>query len=126
MASEKRAKRILYVDDEESLALLGQEFLGDLGYQVEVAFSGAAALEKFCQPPSYDLVVTDESMPSMSGIELAQKIFQQAPEVPVVLCSGHLLTMDELGIEATNVKDVLVKTEVCTKLPDILEDLLGG
>ena len=126
MATEARPKRILYVDDEESLALLGQEFLGDLGYEVDVAFSGSRALDMFFEPPGYDLVVTDESMPNMSGIELAQKIYHQAPEVPVILCSGHLLTMHELGIEETNVKGVLVKTEVCTKLPEIIEDLLGA
>jgi CheY-like chemotaxis protein len=118
-------KRILYVDDEESLALLGQEFLGDLGYQVDAAFSAAEALESFAPgKASYDLVVTDESMPSMSGIELAQELYRRVPQLPVILCSGHLLTMDEDGMADTNIRGVLVKTEVCLKLPEMIEALL--
>ncbi len=119
--------RILYVDDEESLALLGEEFLGDLGYQVTSAFSGAAALELFQQDAGrFDLLVTDESMPGMSGIELAQAIFKFAPTLPVILCSGHLLTMKEPGMERTNIKAVLVKTEVCIKLPDLIEQVMSN
>ena len=120
------ALRILYVDDEESLALLGEEFLGDMGYQVTSAFSGDQALELFQQAPqAFDLLVTDESMPGISGIELAQKVYQLNPELPVILCSGHLLTMHDPGMEATNIKAVLVKTEVCTKLPGMIEGLLN-
>ena len=117
--------RILYVDDEQGLALLGEEFLGDLGYQVTAAFSGAMALELFQQNgEGYDLVITDESMPGMSGIELAKELAQISPQVPVILCSGHLLTMQEEGMEQTNIKAVLVKTEVCTKLPDLIDRVL--
>ncbi len=122
----ERQKRILYVDDEESLAVLGQEFLGDLGYQVDAAFSAAEALKAFGPDKAgYDLVVTDESMPKMSGIELAQELYRRAPQVPVILCSGHLLTMDEEGMADTNIRGVLVKTEVCLRLPDMIDALLA-
>ncbi len=67
------------------------------------------------------MVITDESMPGMTGIELAQKIFSYAENVPVILCSGHMLTMQEKGMEQTNIKAVLAKTDVCLKLPDMLE-----
>ena len=117
--------RILYVDDEECLAQLGEEFLGDMGYQVTSAISGGQALELFEKnSSSYDLLVTDESMPGMSGTELAQKIYEINPNLPVIICSGHLLTMHEAGMETTNIKQVLVKTEVCTKLPDMIDALL--
>jgi CheY-like chemotaxis protein len=117
--------RILYVDDEQSLALLGEEFLGDLGYQVTAAFSGPMALELFKQAGvGYELVITDESMPGMSGIELAGELARISPRTPVILCSGHLLTMHEEGVEQTNIKAVLVKTEVCSKLPALIEQIL--
>jgi len=117
--------RILYVDDEECLALLGEEFLGDMGYLVTSAFSGTQALELYKNDTEgFDLLVTDESMPGMSGTELAQKVYEINPELPVILCSGHLLTIHEAGMEATNVKQVLAKTEVCTKLPEMIESLL--
>ncbi len=116
----------MYVDDEENLALLGQEFLGDLGYLVDCAYSGEQALELFVQQPDrFDLVITDESMPNISGIQLAQELYRLASQVPVVLCSGHLLTMNEAGMEQTNIQAVLVKTEVCTKLPEIIEALFA-
>ena len=118
--------RILYVDDEESLAELGEEFLGDIGYQVTGAFSGTQALELFKQnPQGFDMLITDESMPGICGTELAQKIYQINPALPVILCSGHLLTMQDAGMGATNIKAVLLKTEVCHKLPEIIEELLN-
>ena len=118
-------KRILYVDDEHGLALLGEEFLGDLGYQVTSAFGGEEAWQAFQQADSdFDAVVTDESMPGMSGIQLAQKIYQSAPQLPVILCSGHMLTMEEVGMEQTNIVATLLKTDVCLKLPGMLEEYL--
>ncbi len=118
-------KKILYVDDEQGLALLGEEFLGDLGYQVTSAFGAAEAWAAFEQSDTaFDLVVTDESMPGMSGIELAQKIYQRAPQVPVILCSGHMLTMEEAGMKQTNIVATLLKTDVCVKLPDLLEKFI--
>ena len=120
------AIRILYVDDEQGLALLGEEFLGDLGYQVVSAFSGSMALEVFQQADAdFDLVITDESMPGMSGIELAKELARISPQTPVILCSGHLLTMDEAGMDKTNIKAVLVKTEVCNKLPELIEQVIS-
>ena len=118
-------KRILFVDDEESLALLGADLLEDYGYQVQCAFNGQEALDLFNQQQSsFDIVITDESMPGMTGIELAQEIYRQAAGIPVILCSGHMLTMREEGMDQTNIKSVLSKTDVCMKLPDLLEQIL--
>lgn len=118
-------RRILYVDDEESLVMLGADLLEDYGYQVDCACSGDEALSLFRKSPgAFDVVVTDESMPGMTGIELAQEIYRHASGVPIIICSGHLLTMHEEGMEHTNIQAVLAKTDVCLKLPDMLERLL--
>jgi CheY-like chemotaxis protein len=119
-------KKILYVDDEKALALLGKDLLSEYGYQVTCAYSGEEALNLFERSDSsFDLVITDEAMPGISGIELAQRIYQRAPELPVILCTGYFLTKKEKGMEKTNIQDVLTKTEVCMKLPDIIETLLS-
>ena len=123
----KKEKQILFVDDEESLALLGADLLDDVGYSVTCAFDGEAALQLFQERfGGFDLVITDESMPGMSGIVLAQKIFSVSPSTPVILCSGHLLTMQEEGIDKTNISTVLAKTDICTKLPKVIGKIFVG
>lgn len=127
VSEEIRKKHVLFVDDEPSLAALGAELLDDCGYSVTCEFDGESALRKFQeQEGGFDLVITDESMPKMSGIELAQAIFKLSPSTPMILCSGHMLTMQEEGIGETNILAVLAKTEACGQLPTIIETILSS
>ena len=127
VSEEIRKKQVLFVDDEPSLAALGAELLDDCGYSVTCEFDGEAALRKFQeQEGGFDLVITDESMPKMSGIELAQAIFKLSPSTPIILCSGHMLTMQEEGIGETNILAVLAKTEACGQLPTTVETILSS
>jgi len=123
-AATLATKKVLFVDDEKSLALLGADLLTEFGCDVSCAFDGNEALELYHHPANkFDLVVTDESMPGMSGIELAQRIYKTNPETPVVLCSGHMLTMHEEGMAATNITAVLPKTSICSQLPSLIEEI---
>lgn len=127
MAEESALKQILFVDDEKSLALLGAELLEDFGYRMTCVFSGEEALQQLQQQLSvFDLVVTDVSMPGMSGIELAQELYTFSPATPVILCSGHMLTLQDMGMDKTNIKAVLVKTELCSKLPGMIEKIFSA
>ncbi|HMB15613.1 MAG TPA: response regulator [Pelovirga sp.] len=118
--------KVLFVDDEPALQALGEDLLVDEGYEVVCAASGRQALELFAQhEQQFDLVVTDESMPGMTGTELAQQLFQLAPQVPIILCSGYLLTMVDEGVGATNIKEVLSKTDVFLKLPTTIASLFA-
>ncbi|HVP65370.1 MAG TPA: response regulator [candidate division Zixibacteria bacterium] len=80
-------KAILFVDDHEILARLSCEILEMQGYRAESAFNAADALKKFKQTP-FDMVVTDFRMEGMNGLELARKIHEQDPQVPVIVVTG--------------------------------------
>ena len=99
--------RILLVDDEGSLAVMGQELLEGLGYYVVSETSALSALEIFREDPwAFDLVLTDLIMPDLSGDRLAWQIKGIRPDIPVILCSGRIgnkkaeETLARFGIDA--------------------------
>jgi CheY-like chemotaxis protein len=81
-------KAILFVDDHEVLARLSCEILEMQGYHAVSAFSGAEALQKLDEE-TFDLLVTDFRMPGMNGIELARKLHEKHPSVPVIMVTGY-------------------------------------
>lgn len=86
----KGTEGILFVDDEPALAAVGQRMLKSLGYKVTVTTSSRQALEIFqSRSEEFDLIITDQTMPEMSGLELIQEILKINPEFPVILCTGH-------------------------------------
>ena len=81
---------IIYVDDQSALADLGQQMLKRLGYQVCACTSGAQALNLMqSQPRGYDLLISDMSMPGMTGLELAAACLEIRPDLKVIICTGH-------------------------------------
>ncbi|MBU5613450.1 hybrid sensor histidine kinase/response regulator [Geomonas azotofigens] len=94
------SERILFVDDEESLTVLGQGILENLGYSVVIASNSVAALDLFRADPSgFDLVITDLTMPGLSGKALAREITTLRPDIPIILCTGYKETVDERDAE---------------------------
>jgi CheY-like chemotaxis protein len=81
-------KSILFVDDHEVLARLSCEILEMQGYRAVSAFSASDALEKFEQD-KFDLMVTDFRMEGMNGLELARKVHDKYPDVPVIIVTGY-------------------------------------
>ena len=81
-------KKILLVDDEESIHLLYREELEEDGYEVHSALSGEEALEKLgiVQP---DLVILDINMPGMNGIDVLRRMKELHPQLPVILCTAY-------------------------------------
>ena len=83
-------ERILLVDDEEMLAELGKTILEGLGYVVTALTSSLDALALFQNyPDRFDAVITDQTMPGMIGRDLAGRILQIRPDLPIILCTGH-------------------------------------
>jgi signal transduction histidine kinase len=119
-------QRILYVDDEEPLVLLITRTLTRMGYQVVGFTNPAEALHIFAQnPQDFDAMVTDLSMPSMSGTDLAQAVLQIRPELPVVLTSGYIRSQDQELAKRVGVRELVLKPDTIEDLGDTLHRLLG-
>ncbi len=103
-------ERILFVDDEPSLAKLGKIILNRLGYSVVSVDGPIKALEIFeAKPDGFDLLVTDYAMPDMSGVILAKRIKKIRPAIPVILCTGFNEPVTDEKIMAKCITTVMVK-----------------
>jgi CheY-like chemotaxis protein len=92
-------ERILFVDDEATLVHLGKATLQRLGYQVVVCTSSSEALETFrAAPHSFHLVITDRTMPTLTGEALVHEVHQIRSDIPIILCTGfsHPVTSEQL------------------------------
>jgi CheY-like chemotaxis protein len=111
-ASKNGRERVLFVDDEEAVASLGRYMLEHVGYTAEVYTSGRAALQAFATSPArYNLVVTDQNMPGMTGMELSEHLLRLRRDLPIVLCTGYseavtLQRAREIGIRALLMKPI--------------------
>jgi CheY-like chemotaxis protein len=100
------AERILFIDDEPDLVNLANIMLGRLGYEVVTMTSCADAVEVFRKDPDhFDLVITDMTMPGMTGDKVAQKLMEIRNDIPIILCTGYSEHISEekakdLGIRA--------------------------
>jgi PAS domain S-box-containing protein len=84
------SERILLVDDEEALTFMMQQILEKLGYQVTAFTNSRQALEAFkADSKAFDLVLTDQTMPRMTGAELMAEVHSLRPELPVIVCTGY-------------------------------------
>ncbi len=108
-------ERILFVDDEKALIKMGQKMLQKIGYKVTARTSGTAAIELFRrQKNKFDLVITDLTMPGITGIELSKEILKIRPNIPIILCSGYgkMLSIEQLksiGIRRFIMKPMAIK-----------------
>lgn len=111
------SERILLVDDEKALADIEKQMLDLLGYHVEIRTSAVEALEAFrSNSDKFDLVVTDLTMPQMTGMQLARKMIQFRPGMPIILCTGFSDQIDEKQALAAGVRAFLLKPLVASEL----------
>jgi CheY-like chemotaxis protein len=104
------SEHILFVDDEPTLVILGKQLLQRLGYSVETYTSSQEALAAFRQAPQrYDLVMTDMTMPGLTGDRLAKAILEIRPELPIVLCTGFSRLINEERARSMGIRCFLMK-----------------
>jgi len=118
-------ERILFVDDEAVLVHLGKVILQRLGYQVVVCTSSSEALETFrAAPHSFNLVITDRTMPKLTGEALVQELHQIRPDIPIILCTGfsHPVTPEQL--RALRIDAFLLKPVMADEWARVIRQVL--
>jgi PAS domain S-box-containing protein len=124
---EGGSERILFVDDEKMLVDIGQQALQRLGYDVVSRTSPIEALELFkAKPDFFDLVITDKTMPGITGDVLAKELMSIRPNLPVIICTGYSQTIDherakQIGIKAFVMKPILIN-EIAAAVRKVLDN----
>lgn len=121
------AECILFVDDDPAVRKMMEQMLVRLGYQVTVVRSPLAALDHIrSDPDAFDLVLTDMTMPEMSGEALAAAIREIRPTFPVVICTGFTDHLDETRWKALDLAGLLIKPVRKAALARVLRQALDG
>ncbi len=111
------SEHILLVDDEQTIVEIGREALKHLGYHVAANNSSVEALQLFKdRPDDFDLVITDMTMPNMTGEELARELMRIRPNIPIILCTGYNDMMTEKKAKEMGIREYLAK-------PWVIQDL---
>jgi PAS domain S-box-containing protein len=128
-AVPRGTERVLFVDDEEDLLYAGEKMLKRLGYEPVVFGNSVEALKAFrTKPDGFDLIVTDQSMPQMTGTELAREALRIRPGTPIILCSGFSAdsgeTITRQEAEAIGIREVLMKPLGNAEMAGIIRKIL--
>ena len=118
-------ERILLVDDEEQVVNMVRQMLERLGYHVTARTSSVEALEAFrAQPEKFDLVITDQTMPNMTGAELTKKLIAIRPDIPAILCTGFSEVISEEKAREIGISEYVMKPVVMSDIAKTIRRLL--
>ncbi len=120
-------ERILFVDDEETLAELAGEMLRRLGYNVDIMTNSLEAGRRLEESAAdYDLLITDQTMPGVSGFDLAQRAIACRADIPIILYSGYSAVVSEQAALEAGIRKVLMKPLSMTVLSQTVRSVLDG
>ncbi len=120
-------EHILLIDDEMPIAELGRRILEKFGYRVSSYYSSDTALDIFKKNPvDFDLIISDNSMPGITGLQLAREIYQIKPELPIILTTGFDDTIHKHVTESTSIKAILTKPISRKLLSKTIRKVLDG
>jgi PAS domain S-box-containing protein len=119
-------EHVLYVDDEEPLVVLATRMLKRMGYRVTGHSDAARALDDFrCRPSEFDAVISDISMPGLSGIELVREMLALRPGLPVVMTSGFIRPEDTAAAEQLGVAALIPKPNTVEDFAQVLHETIA-
>jgi CheY-like chemotaxis protein len=119
--------RVLYVEDNALVREMTYELLADDGRHVTAYATAEAALREF-DPHKVDVVITDVSLPDMSGLELARNILSKVPDVPIIIASGYTLDvgLEKLGPNVRSIVKPFDAEQIGVLLRDLCESTQGA
>ena len=116
---------LLIIDDEETIVDLKKIVLEQLGYKVTAFTESPAALEKIrSSPHQFDLIMTDQTMPDLTGADLTREVLKVRPDMPVIICTGHSTVFSEESALSIGVKKYLRKPVEMKTLTDTIRQVL--
>ena len=119
------SERILFVDDEDPLVEVGVDMLQDLGYDALGTTRASQALEWFkAQPEAFDLVITDMTMPGMTGDQLAAQMLRYRSDFPIIICTGFSKRMTSERAASLGIRALLMKPVSVEKLSRTIREVL--
>lgn len=119
-------ERILFIDDEEFLTEMGKDMLERLGYHVTARHSSLEALATFQNTPNeFDLVITDQTMPDITGSDLARLMLKIRPDIPIILCTGYSNLIDESSAKAIGIKEFALKPLTKETIAKVIRKVLS-
>ncbi|WDP88767.1 MAG: response regulator [Desulfobacter sp.] len=126
-APPKAAGNIMVVDDEPPITSTLSAILSRQGYRVTPFEDGESALASFAgDPAGYDLVITDMTMPGMTGDRLARRLLEIRPDVPIILCTGYHEKFTEAAAREAGIARYLQKPVIGPELSAVIQELLNG
>ena len=118
-------ERILFIDDEEILVEWGRATLERLGYKVTAMTDSKKALNVFSSDPSqFDLVITDHTMPSITGLQFAKELLKIRADIPIILCTGHSETVSSDIAKEAGIMEYLMKPLAKQELSEAIRRVL--
>jgi len=118
--------QILFLDDESDIVDMGKKIIESFGYQVVGVENSLEALEIFEKnPDSFDLVISDITMPNMTGEEFAKKIFSIKPDTPIILCTGYSDIISEDHAKKVGIKKYIMKPFSGQKMAEAIGEVLN-
>lgn len=120
-------ERILLVDDDELVAALGEKILAEVGYHVTTLTQSQEALTVFAgNAENFDLIITDQTMPNLTGEELIRAIKQIRPDIPTIICTGYSSKVDEEDAKTLGANAFLMKPLDLTVLVQTVRQVLDA
>ncbi len=120
-------EHILVVDDEQQIIDMLGIMLENLGYRVTARNSSIEALGAFRDHPHvFDLIITDQTMPGLTGVELTQKVLEIRRDIPIILCTGFSEVINETKTREIGIRDYLLKPVIRARLARSIRNVLDG